>query len=247
MKTVLITGTTSGIGQQLALDYAAQGWQVIACGRNAEKLITLQQQAGADQLRTLTFDITQRDEVLAASTTLSQRSQVLDLVILNAGTNQYIDNAREFDSQIFEHIIKTNVLGVGYCLEAFTRHLRRGGQLALVGSSAYLFPFTRAEAYGASKAAVAYLAQSLTIDLKPHDIAVSLIVPGFVETPLTDKNDFKMPMRISVQQASREIQAGLAKRLPLIGTPKLFTGILRFMSILPYRLQLLLAQRMVRQ
>ena len=246
MKTVLITGTTSGIGQQLAFDYAAQGWQVIACGRNAEKLAALQQQAGGDKVQTLVFDITQRDQVLAASTTLSQRSLVLDLVILNAGTNHYIDHAREFDSQIFTHIMTTNVLGVGYCLEAFTRHIKQGGQLALVGSSAYLFPFTRAEAYGASKAAVAYLAQTLTLDLKPHHIAVSLIIPGFVETPLTDKNDFQMPMRISVQQASREIQAGLVKRLPLIGTPKLFTMLLRFMSILPYRLQLFLAQRMVR-
>lgn len=244
MKTVLITGTTSGIGRQLALDYAAQGWQVIACGRNVAKLHELQQQANTPNFQVLNFDITNRDEVLARGTTLTQS---LDLVILNAGTNQYIDNAREFDSQVFENIIKTNVLGMGYCLEAFTRHIKRGGQLALVGSSAYLFPFTRAEAYGASKAAVAYLAQSLSLDLKPHDIHVSLIIPGFVETPLTDKNDFSMPMRIPVAQAAKEMQAGLAKRLPLIGTPKFFTWLLRSLTVLPYRLQLWLGQRLVRQ
>lgn len=244
MKTVLITGTTSGIGKQLALDYAAQGWQVIACGRNLEKLNELQQQAQPASLNIVAFDIIQRTDVLTAGQHITQ---TLDLVILNAGTNQYMDDAKAFDSQIFQHIITTNLLGMGYCLEAFTRHIRHGGQLALVGSSAYLFPFTRAEAYGASKAAVAYLAQSLTLDLKAHDIAVSLIIPGFVETPLTDKNDFTMPMRISVQRAAKDIQNGLAKRLPLIGTPRFFTGVLRVLNTLPYRVQLFLGQRLVRK
>ncbi|MEN9435292.1 MAG: hypothetical protein RLZZ422_2881 [Pseudomonadota bacterium] len=243
MKTVLITGATSGIGKQLALNYAQQGWQVIACGRNATKLAQLQEQANTSTFKVLQFEITQRNQVLQAGQAIDKK---IDLVILNAGTNRYIDNAVEFDSQLFEEIIQTNLLGMSYCLEAFTRHITSGGQLALVGSSAYLFPFTRAEAYGASKAAVAYLAQSLALDLKPQGITVSLIIPGFVETPLTDKNDFAMPMRISTEQAAKDIQRGLAQRLPLIGTPKLFTGILRMLHILPYRVQLFLGQRWVR-
>lgn len=243
MKTVLITGATSGIGKQLALNYAQQGWQVIACGRNATKLAQLQEQANTSTFKVLQFEITQRSQVLQTGQAIDKK---IDLVILNAGTNRYIDNAVEFDSQLFEEVIQTNLLGMSYCLEAFTRHINSGGQLALVGSSAYLFPFTRAEAYGASKAAVAYLAQSLALDLKPQGITVSLIIPGFVETPLTDKNDFAMPMRISTEQAAKDIQRGLAQRLPLIGTPKLFTGILRMLHILPYRVQLFLGQRWVR-
>lgn len=242
MKTVLITGATSGIGQQLARDYLKDGWQVIACGRNADKLAALQAQNPA-HCQTLSFDITEREAVLAAGQSLTQS---LDLVILNAGTSIYIDDAKHFDSERFSRLMQTNLLGVGYCLEAFTRHIPAGGQLALVGSSAYLFPFTRAEAYGASKAAIAYLAQSLSLDLKAHQIDVSLITPGFVKTPLTDQNDFPMPMRIPVDQAVTDIRQGLAKRKKLISTPASFVFFLRLLNRLPYSLQLWLGQRMVR-
>lgn len=241
MKTVLITGATSGIGQQLALDYLQAGWQVLACGRNPDKLAALKQQtAQPDHCQTLSFDVTERMEVLAAGQSLHQ---ALDLVILNAGTSLYIDDAKHFDSERFSHLMQTNLLGVAYCLEAFIRHIPRGGQLALVGSSAYLFPFTRAEAYGASKAAIAYLTQSLSLDLKVHGIQVSLITPGFVKTPLTDQNDFPMPMCISVERATADIRRGLAQRKALISTPASFVLGLRLLNRLPYSLQLWLAQR----
>lgn len=244
MKTVLITGASSGIGQQLALDYLNAGWQVIACGRNLDKLAALKQQAAeSDHCQTLSFDVTERATVLAVGQQLTQR---LDLVILNAGTSLYIEDAKHFDSERFTRLITINLLGMGYCLEVFTRHIPPGGQLALVGSSAYLFPFTRAEAYGASKAAIAYLAQSLSLDLKPHQITVSLITPGFVATPLTDQNDFPMPMRISVSQAAADIRRGLAKRKALISTPASFVFFLRLLNRLPYRVQLWLAQSLVR-
>lgn len=241
MKTVLITGATSGIGQQLALDYLQAGWQVLACGRNPDKLVALKQQsAQPEHCQTLSFDVTEREAVLAAGQKLQQ---ALDLVILNAGTSLYIDDAKHFDSERFSRLMQTNLLGVAYCLEAFTQHIPRGGQLALVGSSAYLFPFTRAEAYGASKAAIAYLAQSLSLDLKAHEIQVSLITPGFVKTPLTDQNDFPMPMRISVERATADIRRGLAQRKALISTPASFVLGLRLLNRLPYSLQLWLAQR----
>ncbi|WP_020394893.1 SDR family NAD(P)-dependent oxidoreductase [Thiolinea disciformis] len=242
MKTVLITGATSGIGQQLALDYLKDDWQVIACGRNADKLASLKAQNPA-HCQTLSFDVTDREAVLAAGQSLTQS---LDLVILNAGTSLYIDDAKHFDSERFSRLMQTNLLGMAYCLEAFTRHIPAGGQLALVGSSAYLFPFTRAEAYGASKAAIAYLAQSLSLDLKAHQIDVSLITPGFVQTPLTDQNDFPMPMRIPVTRAVSDIRRGLAKRKKLISTPASFVFMLRLLNRFPYNLQLWLGQRMVR-
>lgn len=242
MKTVLITGASSGIGQQLALDYLKDDWQVLACGRNAEKLAALKAH-NPTHCQTLSFDVTKREAVLAAGESITQ---ALDLVILNAGTSIYIDDAKHFDSDRFSRLMHTNLLGIGYCLEAFTRHIPAGGQLALVGSSAYLFPFTRAEAYGASKAAIAYLAQSLSLDLKKHGIAVSLITPGFVQTPLTDQNDFPMPMRIPVAQASTDIRRGLSKRKALISTPASFVFALRLLNRLPYSLQLWLGQRMLR-
>jgi NAD(P)-dependent dehydrogenase (short-subunit alcohol dehydrogenase family) len=240
MKTVLVTGATSGIGKQLALDYANSGWQVIACGRNKEVLETLE---ATDNISTLAFDISIPSEVNEASKKLTD---ALDMLILNAGTCEYMDDVKQFDTALFRRVVNSNLLGTSDCLSAFLPKVSEGGQLALIGSSASFFPFTRAQAYGASKAAVAYLAQTLAVDLAPHNIAVSLVSPGFVSTPLTDKNDFDMPMKISVEQASKEIQQGLAKRKLHVKTPRLFTFILGLFGMLPMSVQHWLSLRMVK-
>ena len=241
MKTVLITGATSGIGEQLAVDYAAQGWSVIACGRNESKLAKL---AEHDNIDSLAFDMSDQAEITAATQTIDTR---LDLVILNAGTCEYMDDIKQFDTALFRRIINSNVLGTADCIAAFLPKIPRGGQIALMGSSAYFFPFSRAQAYGASKAAIAYLAQSLAVDLAKYEIAVSLISPGFVETPLTNKNDFEMPMKISVNQAASEIINGLARRKRHITTPKLFTFLLSLLGKLPHSVQHWLALRTIKE
>lgn len=241
MKTVLITGATSGIGEQLAVDYAAQGWSVIACGRNESKLAKL---AEHDNIDSLAFDMSDQAEITAATQTIDT---TLDLVILNAGTCEYMDDIKQFDTALFRRIINSNVLGTADCIAAFLPKIPRGGQIALMGSSAYFFPFSRAQAYGASKAAIAYLAQSLAVDLAKYEIAVSLISPGFVETPLTNKNDFEMPMKISVNQAASEIINGLARRKRHITTPKLFTFLLSLLGKLPHSVQHWLALRTIKE
>jgi len=169
MKTVLITGATSGIGEQLAIEYAAQGWSVVACGRNAVKLAQL---SGHQNISSLAFDMSDQAEVAAAADKIDK---ILDLVILNAGTCEYMDDIKRFDTVMFRRVINSNVLGTADCIAAFLPKIPRGGQLAVMGSSASFFPFSRAQAYGASKAAVAYLAQSLAVDLARYEIAVSLI------------------------------------------------------------------------
>ena len=240
MKTVLITGSTSGIGERLAIDYAAQGWSVIACGRNAKKLSQLSEH---ENITSLAFDMSDTAKVMAAA---AEIDQALDLVILNAGTCEYMDDVKKFDTELFRRVINSNVLGTADCIAAFLPKIPRGGQLALMGSSANFFPFSRAQAYGASKAAIAYLAQTLAVDLAKYDIAVSLISPGFVETPLTNKNDFEMPMKISVDQAVSEIIKGLAKRKHHVTTPRLFTFILGSLGKLPHSVQHWLALRTVK-
>lgn len=227
-KTVLITGASSGIGLQLASDYLQQGWKVFACGRNKQGLDKL---VGAEKLL---FDINDVDAVKAEAERLQNGDFTnLDLVILNAGTCEYVDDALHFDSALFERVIRTNVISMGHCISAFLPLMSRGSQLALMGSSAVYLPFPRAEAYGASKAAVQYLASSLALDLKPHGIGVSVICPGFVKTPLTDKNDFAMPMQQTPQQASIAIRGGLAKGQQEIHFPRRFTLLLKFISLLP--------------
>lgn len=240
MKTVLITGATSGIGQQMTLDYAKDGWQVIACGRNPESLEKL---SAHENISTLAFDLTNPQQIIAAGQSLSAP---LDLVILNAGTCEYIDDVMAFDTDLFRRVINSNMIGTADCAGAFIPHITAGGQLAFIGSSASFLPFARAEAYGASKAAIAYFAQSLAVDLAPHQIDVSLVSPGFVSTPLTDKNDFSMPMKITVQQASDEIRQGLLKRKKHIKTPRLFTSILSLLGQLPHSVQHWIALRMVK-
>ncbi|WOT05762.1 SDR family NAD(P)-dependent oxidoreductase [Shewanella youngdeokensis] len=227
-QCVLITGASSGIGLQLSLDYLQQGWKVYACGRDEQRLSQL---TGAHQR---VFDVNDAEAIAAQATALKEVEQVtFDLVILNAGTCEYINDPLHFDGQLFERVIQTNVISMGHCLAAFLPLIKAGGRVALMSSSAVYLPFPRAEAYGASKAAIQYLASSLLIDLKPHGIDVSVICPGFVKTPLTDKNDFAMPMQQTPEQASIAIRQGLAKGEQEIHFPRRFTLILKLFSLLP--------------
>ncbi|MGL5393899.1 MAG: SDR family NAD(P)-dependent oxidoreductase [Shewanella sp.] len=236
INTVLVTGASSGIGLQLAKDYLALGWHVIACGRDATKLDSLAQTEliGAT---CLSFDISDRVQVQQAATELgdmlSSSECQLDIVILNAGSCEYIDDAKHFDDQLFERVIHTNLIAMGYCLGAFLPLMPKGAQLALMSSSAIYLPFPRAEAYGASKAGVNYLAASLSLDLAQDNIGVSVICPGFVATPLTAKNDFAMPMQIDVHEASLAIRVGIERGDAEIHFPKRFTYLLKLMSFLP--------------
>ncbi|MGD9212800.1 MAG: SDR family NAD(P)-dependent oxidoreductase, partial [Desulfobacteraceae bacterium] len=170
------------------------------------------------------------------------------LAVLNAGNCEYID-LPHFDSALFRRVMHANVMSMAISIEGVLPLLRKGTRPHLVGmgSSAAYLPLPRAEAYGASKAAVAYLMNTLRISLFKENIDVSLICPGFVQTPLTDRNDFPMPFRISVEQASQYIRAGIAKRKREIHFPKRFTFILKLLSWLPPKMWLHLARRMTKK
>ena len=235
---IAITGATSGIGKQLALDYLHEGHEVWAIGRNREALADL----ATSGLHTARLDLTDRAATLEWFRTLAS----LDIAILNAGSCEYMD-LPEFDSELFSRVMRTNLESMAICIEGVLPLLRQGQSplLVLVGSSAAYVPLSRAEAYGASKAAIAYLADTLRVDLYRERIDVSLVCPGFVKTPLTDRNDFPMPARVSVEDASRYIRQGIKRRNSEIHFPKRFTYLLKALSLLPTWLWTRLSQRMI--
>ncbi|MBU2897853.1 SDR family NAD(P)-dependent oxidoreductase [Vibrio hepatarius] len=241
MNTVLITGATSGIGLQLATDYAKSGINVYACGRNQDRLRELSSQFS--NLHALAFDLT---DLEATKMALSGLADVPDLWILNAGDCEYIDNG-QLDAMLVKRVFDINVIGLTNAIEACQPYFKQGQRLAIVGSIASEVALPRAEAYGASKAAVSYLARALQLDLKPQGIEVSIIYPGFVKTPLTDKNSFEMPMLISSERASKEIREGLARGSSHIYFPKKFTSILRLIGALPYRWQNAITAKLLAQ
>ncbi|MCO4114678.1 SDR family NAD(P)-dependent oxidoreductase [Aeromonas hydrophila] len=234
---VLITGATSGIGFQLALDYRRAGWQVWGCGRDGERLLAL----GRHGITPLQFDGRDASAVSEAAAGLPR----VDLVILNAGNCEYMDVAEGFDGELFARVIETNLTATGHALAAFLPLLGAGGRLAIVSSSVSWLPLPRAEAYGASKAALDYLADTLRLDLAGKGIGVTLIRPGFVQTPLTAKNDFPMPCLVTVEEASRAIMAGLTAGRHQIHFPRRFIWLLRLLGALPVGLWLRLGRTLV--
>lgn len=224
-KTILITGATSGIGLALFNQYSAQGHKAIACGRSETKLAELAAQA----YKTCLFDLNNAEAIKQQLQSIDD----LDVVILNAGDCQYIDDAKNFNGQLFSDIITTNLSSLGWLLQYTLPKIKKGGQLVFVSSSATILPFPKSEAYGASKAGMDYLANSLRLDLLDEDIGVTLVHPGFVKTPLTDKNTFNMPFLITSDEAASRIIKGVEQRKKYLHFPKRLTLLLKLFSLLP--------------
>ncbi|WMN62142.1 SDR family NAD(P)-dependent oxidoreductase (plasmid) [Pseudoalteromonas xiamenensis] len=231
---ILITGASSGIGLALT-NRLAKSHNVIACGRNQNKLDTINHDKN---VTTLAFDVSVKKDVENASKNIEQ----LDWLILNAGTCEYIDNPARFDSALFERVINANLISVAYCLEFFMPKLKDGGKLIIMSSSSMLLPLPRAEAYGASKAALTYLAKTLETTLEHLDVTV--VHPGFVATPLTQKNDFPMPFIIDVDDAATRIIKGVVAGQRTIEFPKRLIWIMKCLSYLPQPIWRSLARRM---
>lgn len=228
MKTMLITGATSGIGEALALHAAAQGYDVIACGRNERKLAQLGQ---VTNITTKQFDVTDQSQ-----THLALADVNCDIAVLNAGTCEYVD-IENIEPAMFRRVFEPNFFGVVNATAALVPNLVTGNQLVVVDSLARLLPFARSQAYGASKAALYYFTKSLEVDLRAKGILVQSVSPGFVKTPLTDKNDFAMPMLISSEEAAQAMLDGIINRKPSVYFPTLFSLALRLLGSLPARLQ----------
>lgn len=249
-QRIWLTGATSGIGRALARRLLADGHRVALSARSESALAELAQ--GHPDALPLPLDVSDRAAVARAGEGIAEAFGGLDLALLNAGTCEYLEAGR-FDVDLVERVFAPNFHGAVYCIDAALPLLRRaraeGGRplLAATSSAAAYLPLPRAEAYGASKAALSHFLESLRLDLHAEGIDVSLIHPGFVKTPLTDRNDFAMPMRIESDQAAEAILRGLARRHLDIHFPRRFTLLVKLMGLLPPALRYRLGLRLVRQ
>jgi len=223
-----------GIGRALAIELADYGAKVAISARGREGLEEVAKIVGSERCLVLPGDVSDRKSNRRMVAEIEKAWGGLDLIILNAGTCEYVD-IKKFDSSLFERTMQTNFMSVVYGIESALPLLRKSKQARIVGisSSVVLGAMPRAEAYGASKAAITHFLESLRIDLRSEAIGVTVVHPGFVRTPLTDRNDFPMPMLVEPDAAARTIARGIASGRHTIYFPRLFCLIYRLLGLLP--------------
>lgn len=248
-QKVWITGGGDGIGRALALRLCADGATVAISGRRDGPLADVAAEAADKPGKIVAFplDVTDRAAVAKAADQIEDRIGSLDLVVFNAGTHQKM-RADEFSADIFEKLITVNVMGVVYGIESMLPRFltRKGGHIAVVSSVAGYRGLPYASAYGATKAALNNMCESLKPELDAAGVTLSVINPGFVRTPLTDKNDFSMPFLMEPEDAADRIADGLAARKFEITFPRRFTWGLKVTRCLPYFLYFALTQRLLK-
>lgn len=236
-QTAWITGASQGIGRALASALCQQGVDVYVSARNSAALetlaLSLRDQPG--RLIPCPLDIRDSTAIEACFKRWNNSNSLPDLIVLNAGTHDPF-TAREFSADRVEALLDTNLTGTLRALDPSLRYcLQRGrGQIAIMASVAGYRGLPTAAAYGASKAALINLTEALRLDLHGSSIDLRLINPGFVRTPLTDKNTFSMPALLEPEQAAQAIITGLAGNRFEISFPARFTLLLKLLRCLPY-------------
>jgi len=245
-KRVWLIGASSGIGRAVAEALHVRGAHVIVSARQQAALQDFVDQHSNSQATPL--DVTDRQAVTNAAEQILRQGP-LDMVCYCAGHYQAMraDNI-DLDELLRHQMV--NVTGALHVLSAVVPGFIAAAQdghsphLSLVSSVAGLRGLPQSLAYGPTKAALINLAETLFLDLRPKGVAVSIINPGFVETPLTAQNTFRMPALITPSQAAEEMIKGWKRGKFEIHFPRRFTGWLQLMRLLPYRLYFALVHRM---
>lgn len=243
-KTVWLIGASSGIGEATASALHARGARVFVSARNADALAAfVQSHPGAVALP---LDVGDEAAICAAAEAI-EKAGPLDLVLYCAGYYKEL-RATEFDlAEMLRHnsINYAGALRVmGAVLPGFLA--RKAGHISLISSVAGYGGLPKSLAYGPTKAALINLAETLYLDLHNSGIGVSLICPGFVKTPLTAQNSFRMPGLITPDKAASEILAGWRKGAFEIHFPKRFTRWMKCLRLLPYPAYFSVVRRITR-
>ena len=243
-KTAWITGASTGIGREIALILAQQGVRVAASARGAEELAGLARLS--PNISPVPVDVTDVAAVVEAHGRIQAELGPIDLAILNAGVWDPL-GAEDYSALRAAQSMTVNYTGIANALEPLLEAMiaRRDGHVALVASVAGYRGLPKAAAYAPSKAAVISLAEALRLDLARHNVRVTLINPGFVETPMTSVNTFPMPFMITAPDAAQRIVRGLEKGKFEIVFPWQLAGMLKLLRVLPYPLYFSLARRLL--
>ncbi|MFN4282243.1 MAG: SDR family NAD(P)-dependent oxidoreductase [Alphaproteobacteria bacterium] len=246
---VWITGASSGIGRALALGLARQGRLVVGSARDGAALSALASAARGlpGRILPLALDVTDPGAMPAALAKIEAEHGPLAQAVLNAGTHIPM-GAADFKSATLRKLIAVNLMGAAHGLEAILPGMlaRRAGRIAVVSSVAGYRGLPSAAAYSASKAAVIAMCEALRPECARNGVTLQLINPGFVETPLTAKNDFPMPMMISAEKAADYILRGLASDRFEIAFPRRFALIMKLLRIMPYPLFFAATKKLLR-
>lgn len=232
---VWLTGASSGIGEALVAPLVARGARVAVTARRTDLLEAVARRAGGDATLVVPADVTDQQAVTAAARTIEAAWGGIDLAIFNAGGNVEPDGPSRFDADAYVRTMTLNYFSVVFGIDAVLGGmLARGrGHLAAVASLGGYRALPTAGAYGASKAAVIYLLESLRFDLEPSGIGVTVINPGFVRTPLTARNRFRMPFLMDADAAAERIVAGFARDRREIHFPGALSWPMKLLRIAP--------------
>ncbi|MGE0723281.1 MAG: SDR family NAD(P)-dependent oxidoreductase [Alphaproteobacteria bacterium] len=233
---VWITGASSGIGRALSIEMARAGWTVAASARGRDGLDRLTAD-GLGRIHAHPLDVTDPAACLQVVEAIEAAHGPIDVAVLNAGTHRPMGVA-DFDTDAFSALVDLNLLGTVRSLApVMARMVGRGrGRIAIVASLAGYRGLPTAAAYGASKAALINMTEAMRPDLARAGVAIQLVNPGFVRTPLTDRNRFPMPFLMDAERAARQFRRGLEGRRFEIVFPRRFAWLLKLMRILPYGL-----------
>ncbi len=236
-QRIWVLGASSGIGKALSEALLERGARVALTARNKEGLEVVARQYDPMQTLVLPVDVTNQFDIDAAYARINAQWSGIDLVILLAGTHLPV-RAWNFDANDAEALFRVNVFGAFRTLARVIPDMvsRGAGGIAVVSSVAGYRGLPTSLAYGASKAALTNFSETLFLDLRPKGISVYLVSPGFVRTPLTDRNDFEMPALISVEEAASQMVRGFERGEFEIHFPKRFTWMMKLLRLLPYRL-----------
>lgn len=241
-----VTGASTGIGRATALKLARMGWRVAVTARNGEALDTLVQEAldGYGKIIPMPADICDRAAIADVVATLERDHGGVALAVLNAGIYEPM-HGNQLEYEVFDKMFAVNLTGTINCLVPLQKAMftRKQGQIAFVSSVAGYGGLPTSAAYGATKAALINLAESLKFDFDKMGILIQVINPGFVDTPATKSNPFEMPMLMPVDEAAEALITGLSRASFEITFPKRFTRIMKILNLLPYRAYFALLNR----